>query len=73
MLRDLEIANLAGALAEQGLDSTKRLRSVLEHETPEALAQVCQLRIFDKTQFLKLCAKLQLTLSVAVAEGERGI
>ncbi len=59
MLQELDVEELASALAAEGLTSVQRLQRMLAKRTAGELATRLGLTFYAETQLVDLCAKLQ--------------
>ncbi len=59
MLQELDVEELASALAAEGLTSVPRLQRTLAKLTADELAETLRLNVYEKVQLTDLCAKLQ--------------
>ncbi len=59
MLEELDVKELANALAAASLTSVRRLQRMLEKLTAVELAEKLKLTVYEKEQLIDLCAKLQ--------------
>ncbi len=59
MLQELDVEELASALAAEGLISVQRLQRKLAKLTAGELGETLMLNVYEKAQLADLCAKLQ--------------
>ncbi len=59
MLRELDVEELASALAAEGLTSVQRLQRMLAKLTAGELVHTLRLNVYEKAQLIDLCATLQ--------------